>query len=284
MASRTPPTVSAGRALAMAFRPVVVVALLVGFAGAACFKPNIRDGGLICADGGACPDGFRCAADGTCHKGGPVTCDASLVHIDPICTPDPGTDCDPICQSRCDCGSCSLKGGTLACTAPGTKMRGEICTVANDDCAPGNTCMSECGGRVARCFRLCGKGAVLHNDLCAGQQCDTPVDGDPTEHWVCQPPLEACNPVSDVNDCGHIALGCYVSPRGAAVCDCRGIGQLGTSCSNYNSCIPGYRCLAVGGPTSPANCYKTCRLTGSDCTSPATCQPVAGVDYGYCSG
>jgi hypothetical protein len=69
-------------------------------AAAGCYRPNIVDNGLRCADGGICPEGFHCAPTGLCKQGAAVTCDA-VPPVDAICEPDPGTDCDPICQSRC---------------------------------------------------------------------------------------------------------------------------------------------------------------------------------------
>ena len=100
-------------------------ALAAILAGGGCFNPKILDGGLLCADGGLCPDGFHCAADGKCKKGGATKCQAASPHIDPICTPDPGNDCDPICQSRCDCGRCNLVGAELTCMPAGDKQRGD---------------------------------------------------------------------------------------------------------------------------------------------------------------
>ena len=42
---------------------------LCGLARVGCFKPDVANGGFICADGGVCPDGFTCAPiDNRCYK------------------------------------------------------------------------------------------------------------------------------------------------------------------------------------------------------------------------
>jgi hypothetical protein len=264
----------------MAAQQRVVFALLVGIACAGCYKPSIQTGGLRCADAGAadagtCPEGFYCAGDGTCRKVDPMQCTADAGHVAPLCTGAPSSDCDPVCQSHCQCGRCNLVGGELACVPAGDKKRGEICNRAKDDCAPGNTCVADCK-TIGRCYRFCGTGGVGNDDLCEGQPCDYTVGN----LLICQPPLSPCDPVGDGNDCGHPELGCYLSTGGAPVCDCKGEYVPGGSCDTYNSCIPGYRCVVVGAPA----CYRTCRLGGSDCTAPNTCKSLGGSSaFGYCA-
>src|SRR5262245_7188415 len=252
--------------------------LAVWSIGIGCFNPKIKEGGFLCSDGGQCPEGFQCASDGTCRGGGPSNCQATMPHIEPICTADPGSDCDPVCQSRCKCGRCNLVGTTLACMPAGAKKRGDVCDIVNDDCEPGNICLSDCDGNVARCFRLCGRGSVKRNDVCEGQECDTPVNapnGTGTDVWVCQPPISQCNPVSVISDCGPAAFSCYISSTGVTACDCRGAGQPGDDCGPYNSCIPGYRCVNLPPITK---CFKTCLRTGNDCTAPSSCTAAPGND------
>jgi hypothetical protein len=258
---------------------VIVVAAL---AGGGCFNPKIVDGGLRCADGGACPEGFTCAVDGTCKKG-PTTCQPGSPPVTPLCTADPGTDCDPICQTRCPCGRCNLDGTMLKCVPPGTKKRGDICNPAADDCAPGNVCLSDCD-KIARCYRFCGKGGINHDELCDGQACNFPVNdtsGNPTDLMVCPPPIVQCDPSGDGSDCGSTSLGCYLDGT-RTVCDCRGKNQPGASCGVFNSCIAGYRCISIatvnnGAPT----CLQTCTLGGTDCPS-GTCTSAGGGSFGFC--
>jgi hypothetical protein len=265
----------------MASRHRVVFALLLGVAGAGCYKPNVQDGGLRCADAGSdaglCPDGFYCARDGSCHKGKPMQCAPDGGRVETLCTPTSGTDCDPVCQSRCECGRCNLVGSALQCVPAGDKKTGDICSRTADDCAPGNICIPDCK-TIGRCYRFCGTGGVGNDALCAGQPCNYTT---PTGNLlICQPPLAPCDPVVDGNDCGHPELGCYLSTSGAPVCDCRGTGAPGGTCETYNSCIPGYRCVQIGTPA----CYKTCRLSGSDCVAPDTCRSLGGSGaFGFCA-
>jgi hypothetical protein len=261
------------------------LALLIGLASAACYKPNIQDGGLRCADGGACPEGFHCAGDGTCRKGGAMICQIDSPHVDPICAPQPGDDCDPICQSRCECGRCNLSGTTLACTPAGSKQTGATCSPSADDCAPGNICLADCDGKTARCYRFCASANGSDESVCGGQPCDVTVndaDGGVTSLTVCEPPAKMCNPVGDTVDCGNDALGCYITSTGGTLCDCKGTAMPGKPCSVYNSCIPGYRCISFGGPATAA-CYKTCTINGTDCAAPSSCTHAGSDPYGYCS-
>jgi hypothetical protein len=266
-----------------------VVVLTAALAGAGCFKPNIAEGGFLCGDGGACPEGFRCATDGTCRKGVPPACQAAAPHIQPICSLDggTGTQCDPICQSNCACGRCSIKAAALTCISiGGEKKHGDFCNpdAGADECAPGNICQSDCNNAVARCVRFCASDGYTDPTVCpGGQRCDNavrdPITGANTTATACAPPAVACNPVTDSNDCGNAALGCYVSNTGGVpVCDCKGTGGAGEPCFVYNSCIPGFRCVTVLGATT---CHKTCSRSANDCPTGA-CTGVGGGDFGYC--
>jgi hypothetical protein len=252
-------------------------------AGAGCYKPSIQEGGLLCTDGGACPDGFKCATDGRCRTGPAPSCPATKPHVDPLCSAQPGTECDPICQNRCECGRCSLVGSALTCVAAGAKKRGDLCNVASDDCAPGNICLKDCEDKIARCYRFCGRGTATNDSLCAGNKCDLTLNepgGNGTEHVICEPPIETCNPVVDDHDCADPALGCYVGPTGSPVCDCRGSFVPGDMCGPYNSCVPGFRCVSLGGP---ATCFPACRIGGTDCPASTTCASLPGdVTFGFC--
>jgi hypothetical protein len=215
-----------------------------------------------------------------------MVCQPSSPHVAPLpmCTPMPGTDCDPICQSRCECGRCNLVGTSLTCVPPGTKKRGELCNAASDDCAPGNVCVNYCGvDKGGRCYRFCGKGQTIDESLCDGTYCDITVNpGGQTEWLVCEPPFAACNPIGDNNDCPEPSVfGCYVGPNGPPVCDCRGTSPEDGPCGPYNSCVPGFSCVQLQGGV--ATCVRTCRRNGSDCPSGTFCSMLPGnIDYGYC--
>jgi len=262
--------------------------------GAGCFTPTIQDGGLKCAggtDGGVCPEGFYCSANGTCRKGPKVECSMMtppVPAVEPICAPDPGNDCDPICQSRCDCGRCTYNGTGLVCLPAGRQPSGAICTPgAQDDCAPGNLCRKDCNDMIGRCYRFCGKDGILRDDLCGpDQDCQIFLNdalGNPTQLAVCGPPVQPCNPVGNSNDCGALALGCYIQDStGDTVCDCKGIVDAGGECGPFNSCIPGFRCLGLSASAVPI-CVKTCRIGGTDC-APNACAAIGGSGgpFGFC--
>ena len=93
--------------------------ILLGGPQLACYKPNILDGGLRCADAGAkaCPEGFKCdrglcwRPDGSADRPDAVpdvvdARDASDAYDGPCfealpgCTPGAGM-CDPVCQTGC---------------------------------------------------------------------------------------------------------------------------------------------------------------------------------------
>jgi|KBSMisStandDraft_5_1062788.scaffolds.fasta_scaffold321266_2 hypothetical protein len=260
--------------------------LFVVAGGVVCYKPNIQDGGLLCGPARACPDGFSCRADGTCQKGPAAPCQPGAPHLAQICTPAEGNDCDPICQSRCDCGRCNLVGVELKCTPPGTVQTGDTCTTGdNDNCAPGNICLKDCDGKIARCFRFCATDLTSDEGECKGQLCDVPVNGPGdagTPYFVCEPPAKACNPVGDSGDCRDPALGCYITSTGVTACDCKGAAGSRGACGTYNSCTPGYRCISISGGTK---CYQTCAVNAPvpDCTAPEVCKQAPGSpNYGYC--
>jgi hypothetical protein len=269
----------------MATRAKLLIAAGLGaLLGAGCYRPSIADNGLLCAADDVCPEGFHCAATGLCKKGPRMVCEASMPPVAAICEPDQLNDCDPICQSRCECGRCTLVAGTvLTCMPAGTKQRGEICNASSDDCAPGNICRKDCSEPVWRCARFCRNGDSV-KDVCDGQECGINLfdpTGVPTGINVCEAPFQACNPVGDSGDCGHSGLGCYVSnsSMGATVCDCKGTAQPGATCTVFNSCIPGYRCVTLA---TSSTCLKTCRVgVAGDCPSGA-CMSAGGGSYGYC--
>ena len=128
----------------------------------------------------------------------------------------------------------------------GDKKRGDLCNVNNDDCAPGNVCIKDCGDKIGRCYRFCGTASTT-TTVCARAPCDLTLNdsgGNPTEHTYLRAADRDVQSRRRQHDCGDPALGCYVGPTGAPVCDCRGTSTLGGPCGPYNSCIPGFRCVS----------------------------------------
>jgi hypothetical protein len=263
--------------------PLFVVAVLGG-----CYRPSIQPGGLLCADGGACPEGFHCGAnDRRCHPGATSMClpDAAVAQL---CTDQPlGSPCDPICQQGCACGRCNLNGETLACVPSGSKLRGDLCNLDNDDCVAGLVCLRElcspqspdAGQQFGRCYRYCAG-----DQHCDGRSCNVEIEtAAATTLWACELPPRTCNPVGGSDSCGHGLLGCYVDSNGSTFCECAGDAGDAEPCNVFTSCVPGFRCVQQGGGTTP-RCRRVCRLGESDCASTSTCTATPGDSmFGYCA-
>jgi hypothetical protein len=297
-----------------AFAVAFACAVLAG-----CFKPNIRDGGFLCAPSGkACPDGFHCGADGFCERM-PVT---TAPHVDggvegggsdakrdtatdgggetgactpitPLCAdnPDAGEDCSPACQRGCACGQrCNVVDGKPACVPAGTVTLGELCNSNADNCAPGLICLLEtCGNGLARCYQHCTKDAQ-----CNGTACTINIEdnkGAMTSYYTCDVPPRACNPI-DGSGCPSLSFNCYLTSANRTLCDCPGAGKAGMNndpCSFYNDCAAGFICISgVNGQTTP-HCHFVCDISMASCPPSGdggtqTCSPTGdAAKYGYCS-
>jgi hypothetical protein len=256
------------------------IALLVVLAAAACYRPNIQNGGFFCADGGVCPEGFRCnTMDNRCYQGdaGPevqMCTDAAPATFSVCSDPPVGGECSPACQNGCTCGRCAVVAGASACINVGPKMVGEACNTAADDCGTGLGCLKECGSNLGRCFQFCGP-----NTACSGNLlCNVPIPA--TTFMACDVAPSSCNPVGSAaaTSCPHSAVACYVSGADTK-CDCPGTAMADKDCAVFNDCIPGYQCVSQSGKTT---CRQVCQ-TAADCTPPNTrCVPSGG-NYGFCS-
>jgi len=268
-------------------RSGAVIALLAMSLLTACYRPDIKDAGLVCGDGGTCPEGYHCGAgDRRCHKEGSMCLpDAAVM---PLCSDQPlGQPCDPICQQGCECGRCNLNGDKLACVPSGSKLRGDFCNLASDDCAAGLVCLREqcspespdAGRQLGRCYRYCAG-----DQHCDGTSCNVPiVTTPPSSMWACQLPPQTCDPVGGSNSCGDALLDCYVDSNGSTFCECAGFAGDAEPCDVFTSCVPGFRCVQQGGGTTP-RCRRVCRLGGSDCASASACMATPGdTMFGYCA-
>jgi hypothetical protein len=287
----------------------------ISLGGAACYRPNIKDGGLKCnLDAGAahaCPEGFTCdlnllqcwkgphgdggpsdvpvdMPDG--HEAGPEVVPPPCFDARPNCDPSDAGLCDPLCQTGCGCRQkCTVNAdGGLACGQVASNAGAPLdpCdpTAANDSCGPGLVCMNDqCFGR---CYQFC------RADLdCPGSFCSRIAPGGLK---VCDVPIADCNPIGTSNNCPGTAPGCYLSfnhPENT-ICDCGGGVMKGKECSGSRSCLPGG--LVCIDPTTDGGtplCLPVCELDGgSGCVGGAACIPYTGSSpsntpnpkYGYC--
>jgi hypothetical protein len=262
--------------------------LVAGASGTSCYKPNIAPGGLKCSAGSVrCPDGFTCASDNLCYPGdgGPACTSPSPM---PTCSDgfDGGT-CSPICQTGCECGWCGVSGGATKCLTDtkGTKNVGEVCDPTKDaDCSLGLYCRPECGQTaIGRCYKVCSGSSdcVTLATNCGITETSTGPNGS-LSFKLCNLPTQQCNPVGATSGCPTTApavFACYADSTGTTYCDCKGAST--TSCSFFSACVPGDSCIQFGG-TNTGTCEPACTMN-ADCTTPATCNPLAGSPtFGYC--
>ena len=256
---------------------LALLALLV-VAAAACYKPNILNGGLGCSDAGSCPEGFACSPiDNHCYKpdAGP-SCPANMPHVAQLCSdpPQSGSTCNPTCQTGCPCGRCTVVGNATVCAELGTKMEGNLCNTTTDDCGPGLGCFKEaCGTNLGRCRKFCRT-----KPDCSGNEFCSDIFG---PAYVCQAPaVPTCNPL-DGSGCPDPVLTCYVNGPDT-ICSCTGTGQEGADCTSTGRCAPGFTCLTTMAGT---NCFKVCDSNSPQCTAtnPA-CHPQFGasLQFGFC--
>jgi hypothetical protein len=296
--------------------------LIVLLAGGGCFKPNIKEGGFRCADGGVCPEGFVCDTGGTntCWTklpdagvggkgggaggggsgvggaGGEPPCFEAKTDCDPA---DGGVDaglCDPFCQTGCSgCREkCSVNNqSALTCnqvTSNNLKGLLEACTVSSggtaaqsDNCAPGLVCLDGCGG--TRCYQFCQK-----DQDCPNAACDRPVGTNGQK--VCDVPFVDCNPFGATAGCsGFSTVACYLSSThpDKTVCDCPfKAGAPNEACDRSRDCNRGLACAYYAGSRK---CLKVC-VTDNDCDVGVTgsCHAYLGASgagpanatYGFC--
>jgi hypothetical protein len=304
------------RSLPGLLSPLLVLllgALLLGALQLACYKPNILDGGLKCADAGAkaCPEGFRCDR-GLCWKnadgGGESRPDAVADVVDardasdasdgppcfeasPACTPGPGF-CDPVCRSGCGCREkCSVNpAGALTCRQPlatmfprtlmqGCEFESEGTEDQTDNCAPGLVCIRE-QACFPRCFQFCKTDSDCTNSTCTRNVVGATAGG----QKVCDVPfVDSCAPLPGGQNtgCGSTAtMACWLSSTSPmhTFCDCP-FGDTGSNgpCTRTRECIQGLACVDRG-TGEPPICLQVCRLGSNQCPSgvAASCRPYFG--------
>lgn len=281
-----------------AFRLAIPLAILGALALAAgttggCYTPSIADGAFACGDGGACPSGFRCAVNHRCYRSGedaqyehPVTCDSGTLTTS-VCSGAPiSGECNPGCQTGCDCGWCALIDGQSKCIETvGTKDVGVICDPARtSDCKPGLYCQPECG--TGRCYQLCNPVSDPKLDTCGAQStCDqrarTVTDGGTavTAFGLCRL-VVTCDPTATSTPTCPAPFACYPTGVGSKTeCDCAGSIGSGQPCTFLNDCQPSYSCNGTSTGTA-TTCQQTCTST-SQCIA-GSCMNHTTTPYGYC--
>jgi hypothetical protein len=275
----------AGRVLAVLQRrgaggwglPAALLLSLIG-----CYSPKIVDGGLICASGGKCPDGFQCnPADNHCYTAGSGCATPAVTALcqDPPAT---GSACNPTCQTGCACGRCNVSGLAAVC-APfiGTGALGQVCTPERDNCQAGFICLLEaCGSQLGRCYRHCATAAQCPD----GTSCEIPIlnaAGTDTGFRTCGLAPQACDPIAKTG-CPAAALGCYLDSAGSTICDCPSNAAVeGGACNTYNDCAAGLTCVGGSGTQGGSQCRPICLQSKPTCATGKTCLAV-GSTYGYC--
>jgi hypothetical protein len=271
---------------------VAVVAVAAAAGAGACYKPNIVDGGLLCAEAGKlCPDGYTCdRATNTCrrpgsiadaHQDGPMDVGKADAMTDarpdamevacytPVagCTPQVTNGCDPVCQTKCGCREkCSVSAaGVVGCTVPlpgnaGPYAPCEITVAAGDSpqtdaCAPGLVCVNDrCG---ARCYPFCRVDAD-----CPGSTCTGNAGGGVK---ICAVKFASCDPVGTQarSSCSVQNQACYLASTvpDRTICDCTGPqGAEGANCATNFECVAGLVCVDSAG-AGQLMCRRLCRLS-----------------------
>ena len=250
---------------------------------AGCYRPNVRDGGFLCADGGACPEGFHCATRP------PLLRAATAARRSGCARTRCRTSC-PLCydgparrrlQSRLServrlrAMHGRRRGVPLrrrsAARTPATSATSSI-----DDCDAGFGCVKECVWDESRSVP-----SVLRVECrlllrAAATRCDADLHGSATPRH--RPAIRSRRPA--VRD---PALGCYVQGS-QTICDCPGTKQAGETCSfnRLRARLPVHHHLHVQRSARPSDCpaAQVCtagraalRATGDTCSTLGRSEP-----------
>jgi hypothetical protein len=186
------------------------------------------------------------------------------------------------CTGTLGCSGLTSDGASGVCVGTGTATEGATCTstALNTGCAAGLTCAME-GADISSMESMCRKNcdAFAADTGCpSGKLCQigfnegtvNPVCSDNTVYANTTALNAACGASASPSDgCAPDATG-Y---RGLCVEDASvGSGDAGTPSDAGDAGAP-------GDAGSQLICHAICRVGGTDCTAPATCQ-ASPVDYG----
>jgi hypothetical protein len=274
---------------------------------AGCYRPNIAQGGFVCAAGSVCPDGFHClTANNRCYQGdaGPEAPSCSATQPVATCSTGPasGQTCNPNCQMGCSCGFCGMANGATTCltVTAGKSDIGDLCDPRGQaPCKAGLFCKPECTSTdpsLGRCYKYCAQpsdcqicdsdGSCQTTTCTVGWTSAAPSGSPSLMFKLCSLPPQQCNPISTTTGgcpaTNPAAFACYADSD-QTFCDCQGTltPSSAQGCTFVGQCVPGYTCVRLSA-TAPGSCHPACQ-SNADCTSPATCNFLPGESvYGYC--
>lgn len=238
-------------------------------------------------DGGGAGQPATTSAGGG-GAGGMASTGSATTSTMPVCDETPCKLVAPQCGCP-DGEMCAINGtGVTEChSPPGTKQVDEECTGLYS-CVPGALC-TLVSSSTSICTAYCDSDAQCGGGLCLIQLNDPQNPGSVLPGvTLCS---DDCDPVTGVGCPGGLGLGCQLGQQqdGAmqvfTVCNGSGNGGQGSTCTNNESCLPGYGCFNVGGTNE---CLQYCKPPNGLCSGGATCLSFdpqlfyKGVEYGAC--
>lgn len=207
------------------------------------------------------------------------------------CTPLHGGVCSVIDNCGCDAGQICTFGANTAdpcdvdeiCVAStGTLATGADCDPANDQCAPGNSCLTNSLTGESKCYKWCdgdedcsaGHSCTITISFDMGGTCTEPVT---LEYMACDlgcPADAACDPFTGTGCSGTTNSCLYDFDCALLFCAPSGAHAVGEDCSDTGLCVIGAECLTTDGGvtnTCMAFCDDSHACTSGTCTvlSPA---------------
>ena len=145
------------------------------------------------------------------------SCQATSPHVAAVLRGPTRERCDPVCQSRCACGRCTV-GTTPTCLPAGTQDGAATCATSSPMTArPGSVCLKRLRRQTSAAVTGFAARARQHDDCATGRLLDLTLSElrHPTDLRVCAPPIETCNPVGDTG-CGDTGARLLLSARRGA--------------------------------------------------------------------